>query len=196
MYYIYVPCFFKEFSAPMVLSSTPLNEVHGTLLVSLHSWTDRVPKRLSHLPKTAKWFTGRDETKNHKALFPTPLHTTSFKLLVLWITTVAKLCVADNSGDSFFLIQSLLKSRFPLQKRILKFHVTATFSDKSTSLMPGKCSIFTAYISIFFKAAIYTPNYVGSVSFREEAPSHTTAIILKNVQHDTHGTVGSPITTE
>jgi len=68
----------------------------------------------------------------------------------------------------------------------LKFHVMAMFADKSTPLGPGKCPIFTAYRSIFTKVAIYTWNYVGSISFREEVPSHTTVIILKNMRHGTH----------
>lgn len=59
------------------------------------------------------------------------------------------------------------------------------FADKSIPLGPGKCSIFTAYISIFIKAAIYTWNFVGSIFFREEAPICTTVIILKNMQHGT-----------
>lgn len=86
----------------------------------------------------------------------------------------------------YLLINYLLKSpHFPLQKRVLKFLITALFAGKSTSLRPGKCSIFTAYISILIKAAIYAWNHVGSVFFREEAPSLTAVITLKKVQHDT-----------
>lgn len=59
------------------------------------------------------------------------------------------------------------------------------FADKAIPLGPGKCSIFTAHISIFIKAAIHTWNYFGYIFFREEAPSRTTVIILKNVQHGT-----------
>lgn len=133
----------------------PLNAVQP-----LQSCPHQAPTRLSHLPKTAKWFTGRAETENHKALFPHPCTPLLLDcLLMMWIITVAKFCTADNSSDcfSFFLLNQTLKIfSFPRKQRILNFHVTAMLADKPIPWGPGKYSIFTAHISIFIKAAIYT----------------------------------------
>lgn len=127
--YIYMPSFFRvSASSPGCFKHAlvwgPLNAAQP-----LQSSTHRAPTRLSHLPKTAKWFTGRAETENHKALFPHPCTPLLLDcLLMMWIITVAKFCAADNSSDclSFFFLNQILKIfSFPLQQGILKFHVTA-----------------------------------------------------------------------